>query len=49
MLLRLEASIGLDVWVARNDKTKSYKGHRFGCAIAGALARTLQAPDKSLL
>jgi hypothetical protein len=30
MLLKLGASIGLDVWVARNDKSKAYKGQRFG-------------------
>jgi hypothetical protein len=30
MLLKLGASIGLDVWVARNDKSKRYSGQRFG-------------------
>jgi hypothetical protein len=30
MLLKLGASIGLDVWVARNDKSKTYNGQRFG-------------------
>jgi hypothetical protein len=30
MLLRLGASIGLDVWVARNDRNKQYNGQVFG-------------------
>jgi predicted RNA-binding protein len=30
MLLRLGASIGLDVWVAKNDRSKEFNGVRFG-------------------
>ena len=29
-LLRLGAELGLDVWVARNDRTKSYNGEQLG-------------------
>ena len=30
MLLRLGGAMGLDVWVARNDKSKEYGGQQFG-------------------
>ncbi|OLE91898.1 MAG: hypothetical protein AUF79_01720 [Crenarchaeota archaeon 13_1_20CM_2_51_8] len=29
-LLKLGSDMGLDVWVARNDRGRSYKGHRYG-------------------
>jgi len=32
LLLKLGGDIGLDVWVAKNDKTKSYKGQQFSSA-----------------
>jgi predicted RNA-binding protein len=30
LLLRLGQDLGLELWVAKNDKNKSYKGQRFG-------------------
>jgi hypothetical protein len=32
LLLKLGGDMGLDVWVAKNDKSKNYKGHAFSSA-----------------